>query len=244
MSVADADRPAASRCSCCAYLLYALLRGEKLLSSVTAQGWLQIAFYVAVLTALTPLLGGYMARVYSGRARAARPRARPGRALLYRRSASTRTASRTGRPTRARCRLQRRLLAGVLYLILRTQGIQPVQPRGLRLGALGRHLQHHLLVRHQHELAVLRRRDDALLLLADGRAGGAELRLGRGRHGRARRVIRGFASRGGEDARELLAGPHADAALHPAADLVRRRADPRLPGRDPDPRRLGRRSRP
>ena len=33
---------------------------------MTAQGWLQIAFYLAVLTALTPLLGGYMARVYQG----------------------------------------------------------------------------------------------------------------------------------------------------------------------------------
>ena len=33
---------------------------------MTAQGWLQIAIYLAVLTALTPLLGGYMARVYRG----------------------------------------------------------------------------------------------------------------------------------------------------------------------------------
>ena len=33
---------------------------------MTVQGWLQIAFFVAVLTALTPLLGGYMARVYTG----------------------------------------------------------------------------------------------------------------------------------------------------------------------------------
>jgi potassium-transporting ATPase potassium-binding subunit len=33
---------------------------------VTAQAWLQIAFYVGVLTALTPLLGAYMARVYQG----------------------------------------------------------------------------------------------------------------------------------------------------------------------------------
>ena len=31
---------------------------------MTAQGWLQIAFYLAVLTALTPVLGAYMARVY------------------------------------------------------------------------------------------------------------------------------------------------------------------------------------
>jgi K+-transporting ATPase ATPase A chain len=33
---------------------------------VTAQAWLQVAFYVAVLTALVPLLGAYMARVYQG----------------------------------------------------------------------------------------------------------------------------------------------------------------------------------
>ena len=29
---------------------------------MSAQGWLQIAIFFAVLTALTPLLGGYMAR--------------------------------------------------------------------------------------------------------------------------------------------------------------------------------------
>jgi len=34
---------------------------------MTWQGWLQILIYVAVLTALTPVLGGYMARVYMGR---------------------------------------------------------------------------------------------------------------------------------------------------------------------------------
>jgi K+-transporting ATPase ATPase A chain len=34
---------------------------------MTWQGWFQILIYVGVLTALTPLLGGYMARVYMGR---------------------------------------------------------------------------------------------------------------------------------------------------------------------------------
>lgn len=29
-------------------------------------GWLQIAAVVLILSALTPVLGGYMARVYSG----------------------------------------------------------------------------------------------------------------------------------------------------------------------------------
>ncbi len=31
---------------------------------MTVAGWFEIALYLAVLTALTPLLGGYMARVY------------------------------------------------------------------------------------------------------------------------------------------------------------------------------------
>ena len=33
---------------------------------MTAQGWLQIAIYLGVLIALTPPLGAYMARVYTG----------------------------------------------------------------------------------------------------------------------------------------------------------------------------------
>ena len=33
---------------------------------MTVNGWLQLAIYFAVLTALVPLLGGYMARVYQG----------------------------------------------------------------------------------------------------------------------------------------------------------------------------------
>ena len=45
----------------CAYLIYALLRGETLLM---AQGWLQIAVFVVVVIALTRPLGAYMARVF------------------------------------------------------------------------------------------------------------------------------------------------------------------------------------
>ena len=41
---------------------------------MTAQGWLQIAIYLAVLTALTPLIGGYMARVFRGEVSHCSPR--------------------------------------------------------------------------------------------------------------------------------------------------------------------------
>ena len=82
------------------YLVYALLRGEQ---PVTAQGWLQIVFYVVVLTALTPVLGAYMARVYQGEHVFLDARARAGRAAhLPRAPHRPRARSRTGRPTRAR----------------------------------------------------------------------------------------------------------------------------------------------
>ena len=79
-----------------------------------------------------------------------------------------------------------RLLGPLLDRALRDPahpGHPAVQPAGLRLRPLGRLLQHRLVVRDQHELAVLRRRDDAQLLQPDGRADRAELRLGGGRDG-------------------------------------------------------------
>ena len=35
---------------------------------MTITGWLQIGIFLVVLTAVTPVLGGYMARVYEGAA--------------------------------------------------------------------------------------------------------------------------------------------------------------------------------
>ena len=44
----------------CIYLIYALLRGENL---PMAQGWLQLAVFVAVVVALTRPLGAFMAHI-------------------------------------------------------------------------------------------------------------------------------------------------------------------------------------
>ena len=208
---------------------------------MTAQGWLQIAIYVAVLTALTPLLGGYMARVYRGEVTLLAP---VERLAVSVRCASTRRSGRTGSPTRARRWCSARSSGSFLYVLLRTQGIHPFNPEGFDSGTWDVTLQHRVVVRLQHQLAVLRRGDDALLLLPDGRARRAELHLRGGRHlggdrghPRLRRAL-------GLVARQLLAGPHAHAALRAAADLLRGRAVPGLPGRDPDARRLHRGGRP
>ena len=45
---------------------------------MTVAGWIEIALYIVVLTALTPVLGGYMARVY--RRPCSWTASRPGRA--------------------------------------------------------------------------------------------------------------------------------------------------------------------
>ena len=163
-----------------------------------AQGWLQIAVFLAVVVALTPPLGAYMARVYRNERVFLTPVLGPVERLTYRVLRVDPTTDQDWKAY-ARSLIVFSLFSWLaLYLILRTQGIQPFNPAGLPLRPLGRQLQHRLLVRHQHQLAVLRRRDDAHLLHPDGRADGPELRLRRGRH-RASLValIRGIVARSG-----------------------------------------------
>src|SRR4051812_30735215 len=51
---------------------------------MSVQGWLQIAVFFAVLTAVTPLIGGYMARVFAGERVLLTPVLGPVEPLLYR----------------------------------------------------------------------------------------------------------------------------------------------------------------
>jgi K+-transporting ATPase ATPase A chain len=101
---------------------------------VTAQGWLQIAVYVAVLTALTPLLGGYMARVY----RNERVFLTPVFGWLERgtyRVLRVNPAAQQDWKAYARTTLIFSVLFWVaLYVILRTQGIHPFNPEGFDSG--------------------------------------------------------------------------------------------------------------
>ena len=93
-------------------------------------------------------------------------------------------------------------------------------------------------LRHQHQLAELRRREHPELPDPDARAHGAELPLRGDRHGRA----------GGADSRpdpaqqpghrQLLDRPHPQHALHPAAPRALAVGRPGLPGRRPDPQAL------
>src|SRR5215212_6219622 len=94
------------------------------------QGWVQIALFLAALVALTPLLGGYMARVYTGERVFVSRAAEPVERLLYR---LLRVDPTRGQDWKAYARsllVLSALFWLALYLILRTQTLHPWNPEG------------------------------------------------------------------------------------------------------------------
>ena len=143
-----------------------------------------------------------------------------------------RRASRTGRATPRRCSSSASLFSALLYAILRLQGHLFLNPDGLAGRPVAHLAEHDGELRHEHELAVLRRRVHDVVPDADGRARGAELRLGGASAWPCSpRSIRGFARRSTQRARQLLGRPLPLARLRPAAALARPRGDPDLAGR-------------
>ena len=101
---------------------------------MTVSGWAQIVIFVVVLTALTPLLGGYMARVYQGRQVFLSRVAGPTERLLYRLLCVDPSEEQDWKGY-ARSALIFSLGSWiVLYVVLRTQGIQPFNPQGFVSG--------------------------------------------------------------------------------------------------------------
>jgi K+-transporting ATPase ATPase A chain len=101
---------------------------------MTAAGWIEIALYVAILTALTPVLGGYMARVHRFEpvflGRLVGPLERGTYRLLG-------VDPQRGQDWKGYARsvlVFSVLFWGLLYLILRTQGIHPWNPSDLASG--------------------------------------------------------------------------------------------------------------
>jgi K+-transporting ATPase ATPase A chain len=97
---------------------------------VTAQGWLQIAFYVIVLTALAVPLGSYMARVYQGEAVFLTRLLGPVERLIYRMLGHGAKVEQDWKAYARTTLVFTVLFWLALYLVLRTQGIQPFNPEG------------------------------------------------------------------------------------------------------------------
>jgi K+-transporting ATPase ATPase A chain len=99
-----------------------------------AQGFLQIALFCGLIVAVTPLLGGYMARVFRGERTLLDPIAGPPERLTYR---LLRIDPTRGQDWKAYARSVILFsLAGwlVLFLILRTQTLHPFNPEGFHSG--------------------------------------------------------------------------------------------------------------
>jgi potassium-transporting ATPase potassium-binding subunit len=99
-----------------------------------AQGWLQIALFVGVVIVLTPLLGSYMARVFSGQRVFLSPLLGPLERFTYR-VLRVDPGEEQDWKAYARSLVLFSVFSWVaLYLILRTQGIQPFNPEGFHSG--------------------------------------------------------------------------------------------------------------
>src|SRR5436305_2449445 len=99
-----------------------------------AQGWLQIGIFFAVLVAIVPLLGGYMAKVFSGERVFLTPLVAPVERLTYR---LLRVDPDEGQGWKRYARSLLVLSAVfwlALYVILRTQTLHPFNPQGFHSG--------------------------------------------------------------------------------------------------------------
>ena len=97
---------------------------------MTLQGWVQIAVYVAVLTALTPLIGAYMTRVYRGERVLLSPVLGPLERLVYRLLRVNPAAEQNWKEYARSVLVLSALFWISLYVILRMQGVHPFNPEG------------------------------------------------------------------------------------------------------------------
>ncbi len=92
------------------------------------QGWIQIAIYFAILAALTPFLGAYIARVFTGERVFLTPLVGPLERGLYRVIGIAPDRQQDWKGYAKSAIVFSVVSFGVLYVILRTQGIQPFNP--------------------------------------------------------------------------------------------------------------------
>src|SRR3954469_19512008 len=98
------------------------------------QGWAQIVFFLIVLTALVPLVGGYMAKVFTGQRVLLTPVVGPLERLIYR---VLRVNPEEGQDWKQYARtllIFSGLFWVVLYVILRTQTVHPFNPQDFHSG--------------------------------------------------------------------------------------------------------------
>ncbi len=190
---------------------------------MTINGWVQIALFSVIVILITRPLGGYMTRVFAGERTFLSPVLQPDRTrgllvLRRRRERGTALAHLCGRGAV----FQRRRLSELVRAAAAAV-VSAVQPAGTDRRRAEQRLQHLSQLCHQHELAVLCAGNHDGLPRANGRADGAQLRLGGDRHRAGAGANSRLRTARGQDDRQFLGRSDPLHALRAAADLDRGR---------------------
>lgn len=97
---------------------------------MTLIGWIQIALYCAIIIALTPIVGGYMTRVFNGEPTWLSPVLRPVETLIYRLGGVDETREQHWLTYTVAMLLFHAGGFAILYAILRLQDVLPFNPAG------------------------------------------------------------------------------------------------------------------
>ena len=205
---------------------------------MTLIGWAQIALVLACVTAAAVPLGRFIAGVAAGERGFLHLVLAPVERAVY---AAAGVDPARGQGWRAYTLSMLAFNAGgfaLLYAHPAAPGRAALQPAGLRRHGAVAGLQHGGELHHQHQLAGLLGRGRSLLPQPDGRADGAEFRLGGHRHRARPRAVTGLRGGRAEGPRQLLGRPDAHHPVRAAAAIGRGGPRLRRHGHAADPRRL------
>ena len=186
---------------------------------MTVIGWVQILLYCAIIVALTPVLGAYMTRVFSGERTFLSPVLRPVEVAIYKIAGVDERQEQHAVTYTVGMLLFHVGGFLILYVLMRAAGVAAVQsgrPIGGRAGPV---VQHRGQLHHQHQLAELRRRKHDVLSRADARPDASELSVGGDRHRARRRADPRLRAQFGAHRRQFLGRYDALHALRPHSDL-------------------------
>ena len=191
---------------------------------MTVIGWIQILLYCVIIVAITPVLGAYMTRVFSGERTFLSPILRPVELAIYKIAGVDERQEQHAVTYTVGMLLFHVGGFLILYVLMRTQAMLPFNPAGQSAVAGGFVVQHGDELHHQYQLAELRRRKHDVVSRADARLDASELSIRGNRHRARHRADPRLRAAFGAHCRQFLGRCDALHALYPAADLRALRA--------------------
>ena len=182
---------------------------------MTVIGWIQILLYCLIIIAVTPLLGAYMTRVFSGERTFLSPVLRPVEFVIYKLAGVSERSEQHAVDLHDCDAAVSRWRRSLLYALMRLQAAPPFNPADKRRspGDLSSNTAVSFITNTNWQ--KLRRRKHDVLSRADAGAHASELSVGGHRHRARRRADPRFRATLGPDRREFLGRCDALHALRP-----------------------------